>query len=329
MKRRIVPIIFIVILALVAVACGGRASTAEVIRTVGETTAEESMASDAYAGEAAPMQPAAAAVAEMPAMEAEFDTATANQQPLPAGQERLIIRTADMAIVASDTEATLAQIAALADSSGGWVVSSNVYQSTDTAKTGYVQIRVPAEGFQSILDAIAGMAVEVTSLSTSGQDVTEEFVDLNARLGNLEATAARLRTFLEDARNTEDALAVNNELSRIEGEIESIRGRMQYLEQSAAYSSITVNVTPDELAQPIEVAGWQPRGVAKQAVEALINMLQLIANTIIWFVVFALPVLLIILIPFVVIIWLIRRLRRREQAAQVVADPPVRTPPTE
>ncbi len=314
MKRRISIVIVIIILALAAVACGGRAA---------QTSVEES-ADFATAGEAAPAMPGAM-IEEMPVMEAEFDSATANQ-PVPAGQERLIIRTADMAIVATDTEATLAQIAALADSSGGWVVSSNVYQSTDTAKTGYVQIRVPAEGFQSILDAIAGMAVEVTSLSTSGQDVTEEFVDLSARLGNLEATAARLRTFLDEARNTEDALAVNNELSRIEGEIESIRGRMQYLEQSAAYSSITVNVTPDELAQPIAVAGWQPAGVAKQAIEALINMLQVIANTVIWFVIFALPVLLIILIPFALIVWLIRRLRGRERAA-VAADSADRSPP--
>ena len=326
MKRRIATVLIMLVLALVVVACGGRAAQVEVTRLASETIVEESSGSFA-GGEAAPMDEAAA-MPEMEALAADFDTATSNQQPLPAGQERLIIRTADMAIIATDTEATLAQIAALADSSGGWVVSSNVYQSTDTAKTGYVQIRVPAEGFQSIIDAIRGMAVEVTSLSTSGQDVTEEFVDLNARLGNLEATAARLRTFLEEARNTEEALAVNVELSRIEGEIESISGRMQFLEQSAAYSSITVNVTPDELAQPITVAGWQPGGVAKEAIEALINMLQLIANAVIWFVVFALPVLLIILIPFVLIIWLIRRLRGRERAAVVPTDS-TRTPPTD
>jgi hypothetical protein len=243
---------------------------------------------------------------------------------IPAGQERLIIRTADMSIIAADTEEALDRIAAMADSSGGWVVSSNVYQSSDTSKTGYVQIRVPAEGFQSVLDAIAGLAVEVTNLSTSGQDVTEEFVDLEARLGNLEATAARLRTFLDESRTVEEALAVNMELSRVEGEIEAIKGRMQYLEQSAAFSSITVNVTPDELAQPIQVAGWQPSGVAKQALEALVNTFQLIANAVIWFVVFALPVLLVIAIPFLLLIWVIRRLRRREQvkAVETAATPP-------
>ena len=313
MKRRIVTGIIILIVALTAVACGGRAAT--------QSVAEES--AQYYAGSAPAEAPMAdmAVLPEMAAMEGgEFDSSAANQ--IPAGQERLIIRTADMSIVATDTEAALAQIAAMADSSGGWVVSSNVYQSTDTSKTGYVQIRVPAEGFQSVLDAIAGMAVEVTNLSTSGQDVTEEYVDVSARLGNLEATAARLRTFLDESRNVEEALAVNMELSRVEGEIEALKGRMQYLEQSSAFSSITVNVTPDELAQPIQVGGWEPTGVAKQAVEALVNMLQLLANAVIWFIIFALPILLVIAIPFALLIWVIKRLRRRESrvAARETGD---------
>jgi hypothetical protein len=313
MKRRIVTGIIILIVALTAVACGGRAAT----QTVSEESAEF------YAGSAPAEAPMAdmAAMPEMAAMESgEFDLSVANQ--VPAGQERLIIRTADMSIVATDTEAALTQIAAMADSSGGWVVSSNVYQSTDTSKTGYIQIRVPAEGFQSVLDAIAGMAVEVTNLSTSGQDVTEEYIDVSARLGNLEATAARLRTFLDESRNVEEALAVNVELSRVEGEIEALKGRMQYLEQSSAFSSITVNVTPDELAQPIQVGGWEPTGVAKEAVEALVNMLQLLANAAIWFVIFALPILLVIAIPFVLLIWLIKRLRRRERVVEATTDEP-------
>ena len=306
MKRRILTLVTLIVLSLAAVACAGRSSQA---------------ISEEYAGgvlmPAAPeMDREQAAVAES----AAFDQSVTNQ--LPSGQERLIIRTANMSIVATDTEEALNAIAALANNGGGWVVSSEVYQSGNDTKTGYIQIRIPAEGFQSVLDAISGLAVKVTSLSTSGQDVTEEFVDLSARLGNLEATAARLRTFLDEARNVEEALAVNVELSRVEGEIESLKGRMQYLQQSAAYSSITVNVTPDALAQPIQVGGWQPTGVAKEAVEALIGMLQMLANTAIWLVIFALPVLLVILLPFILLFWLIKRLRRRERAAAALSTPP-------
>ncbi len=302
MKRRIVLLILLSLTLMALAACAGGA-------------AEQSVAGSAVSDEARPQEPAFAALPEMSASEeGELDLGTANQPS--AGQARLIIRTAEMAIVATDTEEALDSIATMANNGGGWVVSSNVYQSSNDSKTGYITIRVPSEGFQSVLDAIAGLAVEVTNLSTSGQDVTEEFVDLGARLGNLEATAARLRTFLDESETVEEALAVNIELSRVEGEIESIKGRMQYLQQSASFSSISVSVTPDELAQPIQVGGWQPTGVAKAAVESLINVLQLLANAVIWLVIVALPILLIIAIPFLLIIWIIRRLRRREQAVE-------------
>ncbi len=301
MKRRILLVVTLLLAALSLAACASRSAT--------ESVAEES--AEYYAGSAPMEAPMASDMAVMEGEMAVADFDAANQ--VPTGQERLIIRTADMAIVAADTEAALDQIAAMADSSGGWVVSSNVYQSTDTYKSGYITIRIPSEGFQSVLDAIAGLAVEVTSLSTSGQDVTEEYVDLSARLGNLEATAARLRQFLDESRNVEDALAVNVELSRVEGEIESLKGRMQYLEQSSAFSSITVNVTSDELAQPIQVGGWQPSGVAKEAIEALINMLQVLANAAIWFVLCTPPIPLVIATPSVSLIWVIKQLRRRER----------------
>jgi hypothetical protein len=310
MKRRTIFVMMaLLILALLAVACGGGMATEST--AIEQVASEEAARDDFYAeGEfalaGAPAQPAATMA---PAAEPAADTA--NQ--VPANQQRLIIRNAEMTIVATDTEAALTQIAQMAENGGGWVVSSNVYQSSETTKTGYVQIRVPSEGFQSVLDAIAGLAVRVESLSTSGQDVTEEYVDLSSQLANLEATAARVRAFLDDATRVEDALAVNAELSRLENDIAIIKGRMQYLQQSSAFSSITVNVTPDELSQPIVVAGWQPSGVAKQAIETLVSALQALANLVIWLVIVALPILLLILIPFALILWLIRRLRRRER----------------
>lgn len=319
MKRRtIMTLIALLALALLAVACGGMAAQSTATERVDSEEAAAPAEAEFYAEGDFAMAGAPAPMVEQPAMDQAANTVTQSQVP----QQRLIIRNADMTIVATDTEAALTQIAQMADNGGGWVVSSNVYQSTETSKTGYIQIRIPSEGFQSVLDAIAGLAVRVESLSTSGQDVTEEYVDLSSQLVNLEATAARVRGFLDDAVRVEDALAVNAELSRLEGEIAVIKGRMQYLEQSSAFSSINVNVTPDELAQPIEVAGWQPGGVAKQAVETLVSALQTLANLIIWLVIAVLPILLLILIPVALVVWLIRRLRRRE----VAAPPP---PPAE
>jgi hypothetical protein len=237
-------------------------------------------------------------------------------------QERIIIRTADMSIVVVDTEQAMDNISQMVSENGGWVVSSSVYQYAENAKTGSMSVRIPSDGFESFLNAISGLAVEVTRVSTSGEDVTEEYVDLTSRLANLEATADRVRNFLDETKTVEEALQVNSELSRLEGEIEVIKGRMKYLEQSSAYSMISIDLTPDVLSQPLEVGGWQPQGAARSALETLVATLQTLIDVAIWFVIYILPLVLIIAVP----VWLIVRYFRRRRAAQkvepvVVAEP--------
>ncbi|MFN2188152.1 MAG: DUF4349 domain-containing protein [Candidatus Promineifilaceae bacterium] len=244
-----------------------------------------------------------------------YDT-DSNRSALKIGeaQERLIIRTGNLDVVIQDTEESLSEIARMAERMGGWVVSSNVYQRGE-AKEGRIIIRIPAEQFDAGINEIKEAAIEVQSESTESQDVTEEFVDVEARLANLESTARRVRSFLEDADNVEEALAVNQELSRLEGEIESLKGRRNYLSQSAAFSSLSVNLTPDELSQPIEVAGWRPEGVAKSAIETLISAVQGLANVAIWGILFCLPLGLLVGVPLFFIGRFIYRRRRRMAVA--------------
>jgi hypothetical protein len=235
-------------------------------------------------------------------------------------QQRLIIRTADMSIVVADTEAAMKTIAQMVEENGGWVVSSSAYQYSETAVTGDITIRVPADGFNSATEAIRGLAIEVQSESTSGQDVTEEYVDLTARLENLESTTARVRSFLDETKTVEEALAVNQELSRLEGEVAVIKGRMKYLSQSAAFSTISVHLTPDEAARPVEVAGWRPEGVAKDALESLIGFMQFLVEATIWFVIFVLPVLLILGIPIWLVVRFVRKRRRNKKSEQLAVN---------
>jgi hypothetical protein len=228
-------------------------------------------------------------------------------------QERLIIRTANMSLVVSNTEEAMATISQMAEENGGWVVNSSVFQYNEDAKTGNITIRVPSSGFNSALEALRNLAVEVRNESTSGQDVTEEFVDVSARLENLEATAERVRAFLDDTETVEEALAVNQELSRLESDIEAMKGRLQYLSQSASFSTITVDLTPDIVSQPIEPSNWRPAVVFRNAVDSLMDALQDVAEFGIWFAVYLLPLLLIVGIP----LWLVgrfiwRRWQRRE-----------------
>lgn len=231
---------------------------------------------------------------------------------VPVAQERLIVRTGQMRIVVMDTEAALAEIAGLAEATGGWVVSSNVYQFDERGKRGSITVRVPAGRFDEMVAGVKETAVTTTRESTESQDVTEEYVDLSARLNNLQATADRVRAFLDDAQNVEEALAVNRNLSQLEEQIEVIQGRINYLSQSAAYSTLTIDITPDALSQPLAVGGWEPQGTARAAIEALVVALQGLVNLAIWVLLFLLPLGLLVIVP----LWLlIRTIRRRRAAA--------------
>lgn len=222
--------------------------------------------------------------------------------------EPLIIYTGSIEMVVTDSETATAEIAALVNGMGGRVVSSNLRQYSEGSYAGNMTVRVPAERFAEAMNEIQALATDVRRASQSSEDVTEEYVDLQARLRNLEATAARVRNFLDEASDVEEALAVNAELSRLESEIEAYKGRIQYLETQARFSTIDISLTPDALARTIEIGGWRPRGVALNAVEALVGALQGIGSLLIWLAIFVLPLTLIILLPLY-LLW--RRLGRR------------------
>lgn len=230
----------------------------------------------------------------------------------PAVADQLIIRNASLDLVVPDTEDALAKIEDVTGEMGGYVVQSNVYQSGES-KQASVQVRIPAERLDEALEQFRGLATEVRSENVSGQDVTDEYVDLQSRLRSKEAAEAKLLEFLEEAEDTEAALSVYSELERIQTDIEVIKGRMQYLEDSAAMSSVSIDLTPDELAQPIEIGGWHPEGTLRDSVEALIHVLQFLVNALIVIVIVVLPVVIVIFGPLVGLFFLIRSIVRRRR----------------
>ena len=235
-----------------------------------------------------------------------------------AAIERLIIRNASLSLTVPDTEAALDEINAMVDELGGYVVESNLYQYQEGLRAS-IRLRVPAESLDVALERVRGLATEVRSESISGQDVTEEYVDLQSRLRHLEATEERLLEFLDEAEDTEAALAVYEQLRQIEGEIEQIKGRIQYLEQSAALATLSLDITPDELAQPIQVGGWYPQGTLRKAFESLIHVLQFLVDAAITIVVLIIPVLAVIAAPCVGLFLLVRAIVRRRRARRTSA----------
>jgi hypothetical protein len=197
------------------------------------------------------------------------------------------------------------------------VVNSNTYRTGDNAVAGDVSFRVPAERFNEALDQLRGLAVEVDRESISGQDVTEEYVDLQARLGSLRAAEERLLEIMANAQNTADLLQAEQQLTIRQAEIESIEGRLQYLEQSVALSLINVNFTPSVLSQPVDVR-WKPLRTVRRAFDVLVDGLTGVVDAAIFIVIAVLPILLgiaLLLAPFYFLgRALLRRRRRRRES---------------
>ncbi len=189
--------------------------------------------------------------------------------------ERMIIKNGELALRVEnvrEAEAALgAQVAAL----GGYIVQVEMY-GADEQMTANITFRVPAERFDEALTKVQELSKKVLSRTVSGDDVTEEFVDLQARLGNLEATRDRLRVLLEQAIEVEDALEVNLALSNVQGEIEQIQGRMEYLQQNAALSTVNVYLSP--VPSIITQDSWQPLVVARNALRSLVELGQGLVN---------------------------------------------------
>jgi hypothetical protein len=262
--------------------------------------------------------------AEAPALEQEGGRASVAVADVP---DLMIIYTGSLDLVVKDTQEAQDEVGKLVEQVGGYVASSESYRYEEGWTRVTLTLRVPSEKFTDAMSELRALAIEVSHDSVSSENVTQEYVDLDSRLRALEIKAERLEALMKEAEDTEAVLAVYQELSATQQEIEQVKGRMQYLERSAAMATITVSLTPDELAQPIEVAGWRPQGTVKRAVQALINTYQFLFDALIWIVLLVIPVLVGIgLVVYGIVkalTWLLNR-RKPRQPKKVV--PPAGTP---
>ncbi len=180
-------------------------------------------------------------------------------EPAAAPQvTRMIIRTANVSIIVADTAASLEKITRAAESAGGYVSDSRVWRERELLR-GTLSLRVPAAQLSSTLAAIRQLAIRVQSESISGEEVTREYVDL-------EATETELR-----------------ELMRV-------------MREMTALATLQVELVPDAIAKPVVEPGWQPLVVAKDAGRALVKAMQGVTNVAIWLLIYIVPIVLMIVV---------------------------------
>jgi len=199
----------------------------------------------------------------------------------------------------------LDDVAALATELGGYVVSSNKGED-ENKKSGRISIRIPANRFNEAFTKLRALAIKVPSESTNSQDVTEEYMDLQARLRNLEATEAQFLALLQKAQTVEEIVKVQRELSNIRGEIERVKGRIQYLDRTTDMSLINVNL---QETKTVGKTKWDVVDILKSAVNGLIGFGKVLATIFIWLVIF-IPLWIII----GVIVFIVRRRKKRTKS---------------
>jgi hypothetical protein len=211
----------------------------------------------------------------------KYNQLSINDGTMTVDIERKIIKTGYLTLVVKDVEQSLDEIAAIANKLGGFVVNSSKSGNEDSVR-GNMSIRIPAEKYDEAIIELRAIAVQVPDESTDSQDVTEEYIDLTARLSTLEATEAQYLELLKKAETVEDIVNVQQALSNIRQEIESLKGRIQYIERTTDMSLININIREEATFQE---KGWEAGDIFKSAVRALVSIGQFLGSAIIYIVV--------------------------------------------
>lgn len=247
----------------------------------------------------------------------------------PSSVERMVIKNAKLSLIVKDPPSAMEAIADTAQRMGGYVVSADLYQTTTASgkevPRASITVRVPAEKLDQALQEIKALSDELPqSENLNSQDITAEYTDLESRLRNLKRAEEQLQEIMDQAYSTEDVLNVYQQLTQVREQIEIIEGQMKYYRESVALSSISVELIAQEAVEPLTIGKWKPVGVARDALQALINAVQFLINAAIWVVIFVLPVLLLSYVIFVLPLRAVWRWIRRRRKPQSLAptEPP-------
>jgi hypothetical protein len=230
---------------------------------------------------------------------------------MPSMTNQMIIKDAQMDLLVEDTDRAIERVTTMVADQGGYIISARTWLEHDY-KRAELRMGIPSANFENTLTYLRNLGLKVLNETLSGQDVSSQYTDLKSRLSNLEATAARVREFLDEARTVEDSLRVNQTLSDLEGQIEQIKGQMKYLEGRSAYSTISLTITPQmptptPTPTPTPGPGWNPGNTVKQASSTMVGMFKGLIDVLIWVVFLTWPFVLI-----VAIIWFVfKRIRKK------------------
>jgi hypothetical protein len=239
---------------------------------------------------------------------------------LPTQGEQRLIRNADLTLEVPALAAVLTSLEQLARQSGGMVTNSS-FSGLERQRTASVTVRLPEAAFDGFLLEAEKLG-KVVARQTYTSDVTRQYIDLEARIGNLQRQEQRLLSILEQAKTIKEILDIEKELERVRGQLESMTGEFRYLRDQVGFSTVNVYLAETPAASPV-ITGVGLKGVWQRGLlglTATINSLLAGLGNALVFVFTALPYLLIMAAVGVPAAVLLRRLYRREKHAAATPD---------
>jgi hypothetical protein len=243
----------------------------------------------------------------------------------PIAIDRKIIRNADLTIEVPSTTDTQQKIVSIAESHGGFVVTSEAKQrdSQEPAQRTLdikLVVRIPESHFGAALDQIRALASSVPEAKISGQDVTEEFIDLEARIKTQKALETQFLQIMRQATKIADAMEVQRQIAEVRAEIERLEGRKRFLENRSTLSTITINIITPKPIVVVPTAGFR-----HSVSEAISDSIDVGAAILLFFVRFAIvmiPVALLVLLPSGLLLRYFMRRAKRLRLAQALSVTP-------
>ena len=249
----------------------------------------------------------------------EADTAASAAE----AADRKIIRNANLTIEVKSTSDMQHKVTSIAESHGGFVVTSEAKQREDAnpeKRTLDIKlvVRVPSERFGSALDQIRGLANTLREENVTGQDVTEEFIDLEARIRTQRALELQFLEIMKQARNVEDALVVQRQIADVRTDIEKLEGRKRFLENRASLSTIVVTLEgPRQIVVNTTTFGRSLREAVAEGVDLGSAILLFLVR----FVIIMVPVTVFVLLPLGLLFRYFVRRAKRIQLAEALTTP--------
>lgn len=200
--------------------------------------------------------------------------------------EQQIVKTGEVSIEVQSVAGALSRVRAMTVELGGYVGGS---QAGTLDQSATLTLRIPAAHFDDALSQLAAIGSKVLVEATREEDVTSAVVDMNARLKNLQASAAQYRLLVGRAKSIDDILAVQSRLDDVQRQIEELTAQLKSVTNQASLATLTVTLQPKP--QPVKAAesGWDPGEIAGSALGALVQIGQALGSVAIWLGIVGLP----------------------------------------